>query len=65
MAFITLEDLVGTVEIIIFPKDYERYAKYLENDGTILFILAALLAVGGIGYVFQENQNFLKHQDRF
>lgn len=32
MAFITLEDLVGTVEIIIFPKDYERYAKYLEND---------------------------------
>ena len=27
MAFITLEDLVGTVEIIIFPKDYERYAK--------------------------------------
>ena len=29
MAFITLEDLVGTVEIIIFPKDYERYAKYL------------------------------------
>ena len=31
MAFITLEDLVGTVEIIIFPKDYERYAKYLEK----------------------------------
>ena len=25
MAFITLEDLVGTVEIIIFPKDFERY----------------------------------------
>lgn len=35
MAFITLEDLVGTVEIIIFPKDYERYAKYLENDAKV------------------------------
>ena len=35
MAFITLEDLVGTVEIIIFPKAYERYAKYLENDAKV------------------------------
>lgn len=35
MAFIMLEDLVGTVEIIIFPKDYERYAKYLENDAKV------------------------------
>ena len=35
MAVITLEDLVGTVEIIIFPKDYERYAKYLENDAKV------------------------------
>lgn len=35
MAFITLEDLVGTVEIIIFPKDYECYAKYLENDAKV------------------------------
>ena len=35
MVFITLEDLVGTVEIIIFPKDYERYAKYLENDAKV------------------------------
>ena len=25
MAFITIEDLVGTVEIIIFPRDYEKY----------------------------------------
>ena len=23
MAFLTLEDLVGTVEVIIFPRDYE------------------------------------------
>ncbi|MFR8179692.1 MAG: hypothetical protein ACLU80_06900 [Dorea sp.] len=24
MAFITVEDLVGTVEVVIFPRDYEK-----------------------------------------
>lgn len=35
MAFITLEDLLGTVEIIIFPRDYERYHTYLNMDEKI------------------------------
>ena len=35
MAFITLEDLVGTVEVIIFPKDFERYHDKLETDAKI------------------------------
>ena len=35
MAFITLEDLVGTVEVIIFPRDYEKYAEYLNEDSKI------------------------------
>ena len=35
MAFITLEDLVGTVEIIIFPRDYEKYHAYLVEDSKI------------------------------
>lgn len=35
MAFITLEDLVGTVEIIIFPRDYERYSRSLEMDAKV------------------------------
>lgn len=35
MAFITLEDLVGTVEVIIFPRDYEQYSRYLETDAKI------------------------------
>ncbi len=37
MAFVTLEDLVGTLEIIIFPKDYEKYRSYLEVDKKVLF----------------------------
>lgn len=24
MAFLSLEDLVGTVEVIVFPRDYEK-----------------------------------------
>ena len=35
MAFITLEDLVGTVEVIIFPRDYERFAALLNEDEKI------------------------------
>ena len=30
MAFLTLEDLLGTVEVIVFPRDYERY-QYLSE----------------------------------
>ena len=35
MAFISLEDLVGTVEVLIFPNVYERYQKYLEEDQKV------------------------------
>lgn len=35
MAFITLEDLYGTVEVIVFPKDYEKYASMLTEDKKI------------------------------
>lgn len=35
MAFITLEDLFGAVEVIIFPKDYEKYKTMLEPDQKI------------------------------
>ncbi len=35
MAFITLEDLFGNVEVIIFPKDYDKYKTMLEADQKI------------------------------
>lgn len=38
MAFITLEDLTGSVEIIVFPKDYETYGKYLEEDAKLFVV---------------------------
>jgi DNA polymerase-3 subunit alpha len=36
MAFITLEDLYGTMEVIIFPKVLERFAKILVEDNTVV-----------------------------
>ena len=38
MAFITLEDLAGTVEVIVFPKDYEKYQRYLNQDEKVFVI---------------------------
>ena len=35
MAFINLEDLYGSVEVIVFPKDYEKYASMLAEDKKI------------------------------
>ena len=35
MAFITLEDLLGTIEVVVFPKKYEQYRQYLEQDSKI------------------------------
>jgi len=38
MAFISIEDLTGTVEVIIFPKDYERYQRYLNADEKVFVV---------------------------
>jgi len=35
MAFVTIEDLVGTVEVVIFPKDYERFHDLLLEDNKV------------------------------
>ena len=35
MAFLSLEDLVGTVDVIVFPRDYEKNREYLEIDKKI------------------------------
>ena len=35
MAFITVEDLLGTVEVVVFPKDFEKYRHLLEEDNKV------------------------------
>ena len=35
MAFLTLEDLLGTLEIVVFPRDYERNASLMQEDAKV------------------------------
>ncbi|OUN91289.1 DNA polymerase III subunit alpha [Blautia sp. An46] len=35
MAFLTLEDLVGTVEIVVFPRDYEKNVRFMDVDAKV------------------------------
>lgn len=35
MAFLTVEDLFGTTEVIVFPRDYEKYKELLERDAKV------------------------------
>lgn len=35
MAFLTIEDLFGTVEVVVFPKDYEKNRLLLNEDSKV------------------------------
>ncbi|MBR3508524.1 MAG: DNA polymerase III subunit alpha [Lachnospiraceae bacterium] len=35
MAFVTIEDLVGSLEIIVFPKSYEEYGRFMLEDAKV------------------------------
>jgi DNA polymerase-3 subunit alpha len=36
MAFVTLEDITGSLEIVIFPGVYEKYSSYLDGKQVIV-----------------------------
>ncbi len=36
MCFITLEDLYGTVEVVLFPRDYDKFRQYIKDDEKLL-----------------------------
>ena len=35
MAFVTLEDLVGNLEVVVFPKTYEKYRDLIKEENKI------------------------------
>jgi DNA polymerase-3 subunit alpha len=45
MAFVTLEDLSGQVEVIVFPQQYERFRPLLKRD-CLLFVRGRLESRG-------------------
>ncbi|TCO68773.1 DNA polymerase III subunit alpha [Marinisporobacter balticus] len=36
MAFITLEDLFGSIEVLVFPKIFDKYMHLLQEDGIVM-----------------------------
>lgn len=36
MAFLNLEDLYGSVEVIVFPKTYDKYRSLVEEEGLVV-----------------------------
>ena len=35
MAFLTIEDLYGTIEVLVFPRDYEKYRTVMEEERKV------------------------------
>lgn len=35
MVFLTIEDLLGTVEVVVFPRQYEIYRNSITQDGKL------------------------------
>ncbi len=36
MSFITIEDLYGVIEVIVFPNTYEKYSSFISENSVIL-----------------------------
>lgn len=54
MAFITLEDLVGAVEVIVFPKDYESKRELFVEDSKVFIQGRASIGDDPVGKVICE-----------
>ena len=36
MAFLTLEDIFGTIEVVVFPRDFEKCRRYIAQGAKVL-----------------------------
>ena len=51
MAFVEVEDMQGIVEVLVFPRDYEKYKGMLEVDKKVLVKGRAVLEEGKAGKI--------------
>ena len=54
MAFIELEDMTGSVEVIVFPKTYEKYQHALTMDNKIFVVGRATIEDEQNGKIISE-----------
>lgn len=55
MAFLTLEDLVGSVEIIVFPRQFDQYKTALEEGNKIFVTGEAQIEENNDGKIIANN----------
>ena len=55
MAFITVEDLVGSVEVLVFPKDYEAKRNLLVEETKVFIQGRASIGEEPVGKLICEN----------
>ncbi|MEA4972867.1 MAG: DNA polymerase III subunit alpha [Candidatus Metalachnospira sp.] len=55
MAFVRVEDMTGSVELIVFPNAYERLSKYLVEDKVIIAEGRVSISEGDIPKIICEN----------
>ena len=54
MAFVELEDMVGSVEVIVFPKIYEQTKKYLNEEARVYVEGRVQIQEDGVGQLIGE-----------
>ena len=54
MAFVTVEDLVGSVEVLVFPRDYDKYREMLIPDAKVFIQGRASIGDDPVGKVICE-----------
>ena len=55
MAFLTLEDMSGNLEVILFPRDYEKYRSLLNEGDKVLVTGRVSLGDEASGKLILEN----------
>ncbi|KNZ42888.1 DNA polymerase III subunit alpha [Acetobacterium bakii] len=55
MCFVTLEDLYGRIEVVVFPKTYDDYRRYLKQDQPVII-------KGRINYNEESNTSVIASQ---
>lgn len=63
MAFITLEDFQGSMEIVVFPKVYEKCAPLLQEDAVLLIHGRASVSADGEGKVIAADIKNLEQNE--
>ncbi|KXL52874.1 DNA polymerase III subunit alpha [Anaerotignum neopropionicum] len=63
MAFLTLEDFQGTMEIIVFPKIFQQYSELLQEETAILIKGRANVSADGEAKVIASGIQLLQLED--